>query len=200
MLLCVLCGESPLVLRCDASKLLQRQKVEALWTARPIWVFDRGIVSEANLAALRRRGGQYLVGTPRLKLKGMERELLQSTWTQVREKVEAQLVPPVGRRRNICAVALEGAAQKGVGHPPPLLEPHGANPHASGATRGERAIERLVENRATTGEDSGTLCSGGRRVRSGPRFRLQISFPRPPAVGRLACGVLRPSVLNNNGR
>ena len=29
------------------------------------WVFDRGIVSEENLAALRRRGGQYLVGTPR---------------------------------------------------------------------------------------------------------------------------------------
>ena len=60
--------------------------------ARRIWVFDRGIVSEANLAALRQRGGQYLVGTPRAKLKGMERELLQGTWTQVREEVEAQLV------------------------------------------------------------------------------------------------------------
>lgn len=37
--------------------------------ARRVWVFDRGIVSEANLAALRRRGGQYLVGTPRAKLR-----------------------------------------------------------------------------------------------------------------------------------
>ena len=64
--------------------------------ARRIWVFDRGIVSEANLAALRKRGGQYLVGTPRSKLKGMERELLQGTWTQVREEVEAQLVPMPG--------------------------------------------------------------------------------------------------------
>ncbi|MGD0460751.1 MAG: IS1634 family transposase [Terriglobia bacterium] len=64
--------------------------------ARRIWVFDRGIVSEANLAALRKRGGQYLVGTPRSKLKGMERELLQGTWTQVREEVEAQLVPLPG--------------------------------------------------------------------------------------------------------
>ena len=30
--------------------------------ARRVWVFDRGIVSEENLAALRKRGGQYLVG------------------------------------------------------------------------------------------------------------------------------------------
>ncbi len=60
--------------------------------ARRIWVFDRGIVSEANLTALRNRGGQYLVGTPRSKLKGMERQLLEGTWTQVREEVEAQLV------------------------------------------------------------------------------------------------------------
>jgi len=64
--------------------------------ARRIWVFDRGIVSEANLAALRQRGGQYLVGTPRSKLKGMERELLEGHWTQVREEVEAQLVPMPG--------------------------------------------------------------------------------------------------------
>jgi Transposase DDE domain len=33
--------------------------------ARRIWVLDRGIVSEENLAAIRKRGGQYLVGTPR---------------------------------------------------------------------------------------------------------------------------------------
>ena len=64
--------------------------------ARRIWVFERGIVSEANLAALRKRGGQYLVGTPRAKLKGMERELLQGPWTQVREEVEARLVPLPG--------------------------------------------------------------------------------------------------------
>jgi len=33
--------------------------------ARRIWVFDLGIVSEENLQAIRKRGGQYLVGTPR---------------------------------------------------------------------------------------------------------------------------------------
>lgn len=64
--------------------------------ARRVWVFDRGIVSEENLAALRRRGGQYLVGTPRSKLKALERELLAGGWTQVRDEVEAKLVAMPG--------------------------------------------------------------------------------------------------------
>jgi transposase len=61
--------------------------------ARRVWVFDRGIVSEENLASLRKRGGQYLVGTPRSKLKALERELLEGGWTKVRDEVEAKLVP-----------------------------------------------------------------------------------------------------------
>ena len=60
--------------------------------ARRVWVFDRGIVSEENLGALRRRGGQYLVGTPRKKLKEFERELLEGHWEQVRPEVEVKLV------------------------------------------------------------------------------------------------------------
>jgi hypothetical protein len=66
--------------------------------ARRIWVFDRGIVSEENLAWLRKRGGQYLVGTPQSKLKAVERELLEGGWTQGREQIEAKVVPmPSGR-------------------------------------------------------------------------------------------------------
>ena len=61
--------------------------------ARRVWVFDRGIVSEENLASLRKRGGQYLVGTPRSKLKAIERELLEGGWVQVRDEVEAKLIP-----------------------------------------------------------------------------------------------------------
>jgi transposase len=84
--------------RTDVSSLeaVMRMVERKYGRARRIWVFDRGIVSEANLAALRKRGGQYLVGTPRAKLKGMERELLQGPWMQVREEVEAQLVPLPG--------------------------------------------------------------------------------------------------------
>src|SRR5277367_749697 len=60
--------------------------------ARRIWVFDRGIVSEENLAAIRRRGGQYLTGTPRSQMKRFEAELLQDDWTRVRPEVEVKKV------------------------------------------------------------------------------------------------------------
>lgn len=60
--------------------------------ARRIWVMDRGIVSEENLAAIRRRGGQYLVGTPRSQMKRLEAELLKDGWIQVRPEVEVKQV------------------------------------------------------------------------------------------------------------
>jgi transposase len=60
--------------------------------ARRIWVFDRGIVSEENLQAIRKRGGQYLVGTPRSQMKQFEAELLKDDWTQVRPEVEVKKV------------------------------------------------------------------------------------------------------------
>src|SRR5271156_4268037 len=60
--------------------------------ARRIWVFDRGIVSEENLAAIGRRGGQYLVGTPRSQMKRFEQELLQDDWVEVRPDIEVKRV------------------------------------------------------------------------------------------------------------
>ena len=60
--------------------------------ARRIWVMDRGIVSEENLAAIRKRGGQYLVGTPRSQMKQFEAELSKNDWTQVRPEVEVKMV------------------------------------------------------------------------------------------------------------
>src|SRR2546427_1754585 len=58
--------------------------------ARRIWVMDRGIVSEENLAAIRKRGGQYLVGTPRRQMKRFEAELVKEDWTRVRPEVEVK--------------------------------------------------------------------------------------------------------------
>jgi transposase len=60
--------------------------------ARRVWVFDRGIVSEENLAAIRKRDGQYLTGTPRSQMKQFETELLKEDWTQVRPEVEVKKV------------------------------------------------------------------------------------------------------------
>lgn len=60
--------------------------------ARRIWVFDRGIVSEANLQRLRERGGQYVVGTPRHRLEAYEKELLEGAWQQINPSVQVQLI------------------------------------------------------------------------------------------------------------
>ena len=58
-----------------------------------VWVFDRGIVSEDNLTALRKRGARYLVGTPKPMLRRFERELAEREhWTQVRDGLEVRLV------------------------------------------------------------------------------------------------------------
>jgi len=60
--------------------------------ARRVWIFDRGIISEDNLKALRKRDGQYLVGTPRAKLKQFEKQLLGGDWEKIRPDVEVQRV------------------------------------------------------------------------------------------------------------
>lgn len=60
--------------------------------ARRVWVFDRGMVSEANLQRLRERGGQYVVGTPRHRLQDYQKELLEGTWQQINESVQVQLI------------------------------------------------------------------------------------------------------------
>jgi transposase len=58
-----------------------------------IWVLDRGIASEANLAFLRGRGARYLVGTPRTMLKRFEARLLDEDWEEVRGGIEVKLLP-----------------------------------------------------------------------------------------------------------
>jgi len=60
--------------------------------ARRIWVFDRGVVSEANLEKLRGRGAQYVVGTPRSQLKQYEQQLLQGEWQDISKEVKVQLL------------------------------------------------------------------------------------------------------------
>jgi len=60
--------------------------------ARRIWVMDRGIVSEENLAAIRKRGGHYLVSTPRSQMKQFEAELAKEDWTRVHPEVEVKKV------------------------------------------------------------------------------------------------------------
>jgi len=81
--------------------------------ARRIWVMDRGIVSEANLAAIRKRDGQYLVGTPRSKMKEFEPYLKEeSNWEQVRDEVQVKLISIPGGAETFILCKTEGRQQK----------------------------------------------------------------------------------------
>jgi transposase len=58
-----------------------------------IWVLDRGMVNEENLAYIRERGGRYIVGTPKSMLRNYEADLLtNSDWTSVHDDLEVKLV------------------------------------------------------------------------------------------------------------
>jgi transposase len=58
-----------------------------------IWVMDRGLVSEKNLAFFRQGERRYLVGTPKSLLKKYEQELLSKNWHTIREGIEVKLLP-----------------------------------------------------------------------------------------------------------
>ena len=81
--------------------------------ARRVWVMDRGIVSEANLAAIRKRDGQYLVGTPRSRMKEFERHLSEeANWEQVRDEVQVKLIPTPDGQETFILCKTEGRQQK----------------------------------------------------------------------------------------
>jgi transposase len=124
--------------RADVSTLetMLRMVERKYGKARRVWVFDRGIVSEANLEALRRRGGHYLVGTPRFKLKEFERQLLEGGWQQVRADVEVKLVPtPEGEETYIlCRSAARQEKEKAI--------------HSRFSARIEKALASLAKRMA----------------------------------------------------
>jgi transposase len=80
--------------------------------ARRIWVMDRGIVSEENLAAIRKRGGQYLVGTPRSQMKRFEQEFLKDDWVEVRPDIEVKPVAIPGGEETYVLCRTRGRKEK----------------------------------------------------------------------------------------
>lgn len=66
--------------------------------ANRIWVMDRGMVSEDNVAFLRDGGRRYILGTAKQSLRKFEQELLAEDWQQVQEGLEVRILPaPEGK-------------------------------------------------------------------------------------------------------
>jgi len=86
----VFAGNRPDVTTVEQIVGLMEEKYGA---AERIWVMDRGMVSEANIAFLRQRKARYLVGTPKSWLRQHEATLLEKTdWQQVQDGLEVRLV------------------------------------------------------------------------------------------------------------
>jgi transposase len=85
--------------------------------ARRVWVLDRGMVSEENLALLRARGAQYIVGTPKAMLRQFEQHLTDQGWQQVREDINVKLVPgPDGNETFLLARSADRRAKERAMH------------------------------------------------------------------------------------
>jgi len=75
------------------------QKIEQQYgKAHRIWVMDRGIPTEENLAEMRASDPpvQYLVGTPKGRLTKLEKALVEKPWQQARPGVTVKLLPQEG--------------------------------------------------------------------------------------------------------
>src|SRR5213080_3039555 len=118
--------------------------------ARRVWIFDRGIISEDNLRALRKRDGQYLVGTPRAKLKQFEKQLLDGEWEKIRPDVEVQRVAtPAGDEtyilcRSTARKAKETAMRQRVSTSMEKALGQLAKRIASGKLKDRSKIERML--------------------------------------------------------
>jgi transposase len=80
--------------------------------ARRVWIFDRGVVSEENLVAIRKRGGEYLVGTTRSKLKQFEAELLKDDFEKIRPDVEVKQIQILGGEETYILCRTVGRKEK----------------------------------------------------------------------------------------
>src|SRR5882672_3195997 len=80
--------------------------------ARRVWIFDRGVVSEENLVAIRKRGGEYLVGTTRSKLKQFEAELLKDDFEKICPDVEVKQIQIPGGEETYILCRTLGRKQK----------------------------------------------------------------------------------------
>ena len=82
-----------------------------------VWVMDRGMASEDNLAFLQEDGRRYIIGAPRSQLKQFEADLLAQDWEQIREGLEVKRAPsPEGTETFILCRSVQRQAKEQAMH------------------------------------------------------------------------------------
>jgi transposase len=145
--------------------------------AQRVWVMDRGMVSEDNLALLRARGASYIVGTPKCQLRHFEQHLLARGWQEVQEGVEVKLVPgPDGEETFVLARSADRRAKEHAMHERCLVRLEAGLQKLQAAALSGRLKDAGVANRRL-----GRLLQ--QHWRAGGAFDVQIE-PRKDPQGR----------------
>ena len=72
-------------------------RIESMYgQARRVWLMDRGVPTEAELARMRADGIGYLVGTPKAMLDKMESRWIDQPWEQVHDQKQVKLAEQDG--------------------------------------------------------------------------------------------------------
>jgi transposase len=154
--------------------------------AKRIWVMDRGMVSQANVAWLQQSGRRYLLGASRAELKRWKRELLdERDWNLVREGVEVKLCQgPEGEETFVLCRSRERIEKEKAMHQ-----------RFSARIETElKTLQKRLENsrrpiaRSTIDRQIGRLLERNRRAAQ--RFEIDLTEdPTPPSGLRLTWSV-----------
>jgi transposase len=146
-----------------------------------VWVMDRGMVSEKNLAFLCAHHGAYIVGTPKAMLRQFERYLTDQDWQEVQAGVEVKLVPgPEGAETFILARSADRREKERAMHTR-FLERFEA-----GLTKLQQAAEKgLLRDAARAHQRLGRLKE--RYWRAAGAFEVQVTpLAKPAGKARLS--------------
>jgi hypothetical protein len=133
--------------------------------ARRIWVFDRGIVSEDNLAASAQARRPVTGGDAPQPDEAVRSGAAQGGLDSGSAGGKGQTGGDSARRRDLCLVPNGGPPGKGDGDPEALFEPDGGRSEALGENHCGGPAERSEQDGAAPGRHSGPAFFGAGYVR-----------------------------------
>jgi len=146
-----------------------------------VWISDRGMASEDNLAWLRATGRRYIIGTPKAQLRRFEAELADRVgWREIRDGIQVKLTnwSETGETVVLCRSAARRSKEQAM--------------HEKFAQRIEEALERLAKRIATATRKLGETQINrqiGRILqknqRAAARFKITLEPSAAPAGLRL---------------
>jgi transposase len=154
--------------------------------AQRIWVMDRGMTSQENIAWLQQSGRRYLIGTHRGDVKKWSRQIAEARdWRTVREGIEVKLCPgPDGSETFLLCRSAERREKERAMHERFIKRID------EGLTALARRIERARSplDRETIGRQIGRLLE--RNARAAGRYQIRLlEDPSRPSRLRLAGSV-----------